>query len=215
MKQEIEIKLGLDPQALDKLTQSPFFVSLEKDNLSKKVVTEQKTLCNVYYDTPEWSLNQRKIALRIRTDGAHYIQTLKTQGVSESGLHKRLEWEWPLSSNQLDSALLPVGHWPRDVACDRLAALFCTQFSRRIWLFSYIDDNGEETKIEMALDQGNVSSAQSCKQLAICELELELISGSANALHEVAKTLIEQCPELAPCDISKAARGYQLLAPAP
>ena len=212
MKQEIEIKLGLDPKAVEKLLLSKFFVRLEEGNTLNRVLREKKTLSNVYYDTSDWLLHARKIALRIRTDGALFFQTLKTKGVSDKGLHKRFEWEWPLKENQLDTQLLPLEHWPADIAFDRLKAQFCTQFTRNIWLFSYRDDQGVESQIEMALDRGDVSSVQSSQRVAICELELELISGSANALHEVAGTLIAQCPELSPCDISKAEKGYQLLA---
>ena len=204
MKKEIEVKLEISAEAVDRLLECRFFSSI-----TTKV--EQKTLSNTYYDTSDWQLNKRRIALRVRDSDGQFIQTLKTKGVSEQGLHQRLEWEWDLQLPQLDLSLLPQQHWPADIAIDDLKALFTTNFSRQLWYFQHCDVNGVESSIEMALDRGLVAAAGIEQQSPICELELELLEGSATALVEVAAILTAQCPELRACDLSKAARGYQLL----
>ena len=50
---------------------------------------------SVYYDTPERDLLRAGLALRLRSDGARWLQTLKTGGQAAAGLHLREEWEWP------------------------------------------------------------------------------------------------------------------------
>ncbi|OUS33177.1 hypothetical protein A9R01_09985, partial ['Osedax' symbiont bacterium Rs2_46_30_T18] len=122
-----------------------------------------------------------------------------------------LEWEWDLQQPQLDLSLLPQQHWPAAIAVGDLKALFTTNFSRQLWYFQHIDANGVESSVEMALDRGLVTADGVDQQLPICELELELLEGSATALIEIAAILTAQCPELRACDVSKAARGYQLL----
>ena len=204
MKEEIEIKLLIQPQAIEKLINSSFIRQLEAEK-------EYKKLENTYFDTDNWSLQTEKIALRIRKDGNDYIQTLKTKGKSEKGLHKRLEWEWPLDSNKLNTQLIPLEHWPVEVEYKNLKPIFNTNFERNIWLFEHQDSQGNVAKIEMALDQGVISSDASVNTEAICELELELISGHVNALNEVANLLKNECPNLTPSDASKAARGFALI----
>lgn len=204
MKKEIEIKLEITAERVEKLLGCSFFTSL-----GAKI--EQKILKNTYYDTSDWQLNKRRIALRVRDSDGRFIQTLKTKGSSNNGLHKRLEWEWDLQQPQLDLTLLPEQHWPAEIAGSDLLALFTTNFSRQLWCFRHIDANGVESSIEMALDRGLVAAPAIKQQLPICELELELLEGSATALVEIAAILTAQCPELRACDVSKAARGYQLL----
>jgi len=204
LKEEIEIKLLIQPQAIEKLINSSFIMLLN----AKK---ETKQLENTYFDTDNWSLQGEKIALRIRKDGDDYIQTLKTKGKCDKGLHKRLEWEWPLAANNLNTALIPLEHWPLAIAYEHLKPIFKTNFQRSIWLFEHQDSQGNSARIEMALDQGIVSSDFSANTEAICELELELVSGNVNVLHEVANLLKKECPNLTPSDVSKAARGFALL----
>jgi len=204
LKEEIELKLLIQPQLIEKLINSSFFRRL-------KAKKENKQLENTYFDTDNWLLQCEKIALRIRKDGNAYIQTLKTKGKCEKGLHKRLEWEWPLDSNNLNTALIPAEHWPLAIEYKNLKPIFNTNFQRKIWLFEHQDKQGNIAKIEMALDQGVISSDFSANTEVICELELELISGNVNALNEIAYLLKKECPSLAPSDASKAARGFALI----
>jgi inorganic triphosphatase YgiF len=204
LKQEIEIKLEVAADKLELLTKSQFFK--EKIHLMQTLSLE-----NTYFDTQLLALNSKKIALRIRKVGNGYIQTLKTQGSSAKGLHKRLEWEWNLADNHLDKELLPKEHWPSDVEVDALKAVFTTNFSRQVCQFDYVGQDGKLSRLEMALDLGKVEVSGLAESAAISELELELIEGCESAVTEVASILAAQCPFLTPSNTSKALRGYNLI----
>lgn len=55
------------------------------------------TLANVYYDTPDLALARSKSAVRVRRAPQGWLQTFKTVGSAEGGLHRRHEWELPVA----------------------------------------------------------------------------------------------------------------------
>lgn len=161
-----------------------------------------KSLQNTYFDTSDCQLNRRKIALRIRHDGERYIQTLKTKGAATRGLHDRQEWEWPLSTPQLDTEVLretPVG---QVLAQAQLRPFFSTDFVRTAWLWQ----EGSQT-VEFALDEGEVLSGGNLT--GIREVELELKGGAISTLLSLADTLSRLCPVFVDT-VSKAEKGYFL-----
>jgi len=202
MATETELKLLVDPAAIEQLEQHPLL----------QVATGQAVLMlrNTYYDTPALELAAARIALRVRQQGERYIQTLKTRGQSVNGLHQRGEWEWELDSERLDPSLLTAEIWPEALPPAEqltLVPVFTTDFRRRLWLIRF-----EGADIEVAQDQGEVvcSGAEGARLSdPISELELELKAGPADALFSLARTLGQQI-ELRPSDISKAQRGYRL-----
>jgi triphosphatase len=206
MNEEIELKLRLNAQELPLLEQV-----LANDQFIAEPTLQ---LLNRYFDTPTMALSQGGAALRIRQqkavgqEQADIIQTLKTRGTSAGGLHQRMEWDWPLSKVELDLALIKTSgahqHLPTDINLTRIGALFTTDFQRKVWLYKQGD-----TIIEMVLDQGKVSTDE--HHVDLLELELELKSGDAEVLFQLAQKLAQQCPMLM-SDISKAERGYGLLA---
>lgn len=206
MNQEIELKLRLNPSELP---------LLEQVLTSKQYIAEPTLqLLNRYFDTPTMALSQGGAALRIRQqkvvgqDQGRIIQTLKTRGTSAGGLHQRMEWDWPLSEVALDLDIIKNSHAQDHLSAEldltTIGALFTTDFQRKQWLYKQGD-----TVIEMVLDQGSVSTEEQC--IDLLELELELKSGDAEILFAVAQNLAQQCPVLM-SDISKAERGYNLLA---
>ena len=167
----------------------------------------QSMLKNAYYDSASWQLNALKVALRIRQkaagDGLVYIQTLKTKGRSVNGLSQRGEWEWILPSNKLNIAVLRENEaWPQEVDLDSLLPIFETNFTRYAFELSW-----NNSRIELALDQGDIISQG--KQEQINEIELELKSGNVSDLH-LLRTELQKILTLEPSDISKAERGYRL-----
>lgn len=170
-------------------------------------------LVNRYYDTPELALTQHKVALRIREQGEDIIQTVKTRGHSINGLHQRGEWEWLLDKPDLDLTLLAQAQWPDALPVEKLKGqllpIFTTNFDRLVWWVTVND-----TQIEVALDQGDVSyqCARDGELLkdAICELELELKSGAVEDLLMLKEQLQVELGCLVTSDISKAERGYRL-----
>ena len=207
MVTETEIKLRVSPQALEALRNHPL--------LNERLATDWQTgtLYNQYYDTASRDLAGARVALRVRRDGEQFIQTLKSKGQSVAGLSERNEWDWSVSAAALDLTLLDDSCWPASLAgLDKLLLLpvFTTDFQRTKALLRW-QRGDEQVEVEVALDQGKVVADG--REEAICELELELRSGPAAALLELAVALAADV-SLMPCDISKAERGYRLYDPA-
>ncbi len=194
-------------------------------------------LANVYYDTPELTLQSARSALRLRLAGDRWLQTFKSGGGASAGLHRRHEWEMPVAGETLDTAALltaierdleaaaGTSARPEDSGKDRertalrealealraaapqIGPLFHTDFTRTLW---NLDDDG--SRIEAALDEGEVSAGEGVRRqsMPILEIELELKQGDEAALHRLAKRLGQRIPGLGPDDVSKAERGYRL-----
>ena len=206
MSQETELKLCIAP------SQIPVLSTALTTGLSPQVGAIEPgdtiALKNTYFDTPDLRLNQARVALRIRERSGQFIQTLKTQGESVSGLSRRGEWEWSLTSAELDGTVLaPV--WPSqldDVSVTDLQPLFSTDFNRSHWQLVW---HAPYARVEVALDQGEIRAG--VNTTPISELELELLEGSEAALMAIADWL-RQLVFLTPGNQSKAERGFQLLA---
>jgi triphosphatase len=168
---------------------------------------------NIYFDTPSLTLARAKSALRLRRTPDGWLQTFKTVGVAKNGLHARHEWEMPVAGEALETARLLHACDEAGVAtalsdaAPELIALFRTDFTRTLWM---LDIDG--TQIEAAIDQGEITADVhgETRRAPICEIELELKDGDDAALHTLAAQLAAELPGLAPDDISKAQRGYQL-----
>ncbi|WP_233882994.1 CYTH domain-containing protein [Paraburkholderia flagellata] len=168
---------------------------------------------NVYFDTPALALARAKSALRLRRAPEGWLQTFKTVGVAQNGLHARHEWEMQVAGEALEIDRLlhecdeaGVSTALSDAAAN-LIPLFRTDFTRTLWT---LDVDG--TQVEAAIDQGEVIADVNgeTRRAPICEIELELKAGDEAALHALAAELAQALPGLAPDDISKAQRGYKL-----
>ena len=207
MGMEREIKLALPAEQVQATTQ--WFVA--RTGAEGRPVK----LVNIYFDTPQLTLATSKSALRLRQTPDGWLQTFKTVGNAKDGLHSRHEWEMPVASARLEiDALLRACDEPAAAAALRQAApalieLFRTNFMRTLW---HVDEQG--SAIEAAIDQGDVLAEVDGKtrRAPISEVELELKSGDGAALHALAAELGKQIAGLAPDNVSKAQRGYQLRA---
>ncbi len=169
---------------------------------------ETQRLVSTYYDTSDHYLMTQGLGLRLRNKGGHWLQTVKTSGSVENGLHQRQEWEYELDSKAFDLLLLkqtPLKDIIEDqVRWSALRPLFTTDFIRET-LQIILADN---TQIEFAYDFGKVTA----KQLStpIHEIEMELKSGSIEQLTHFARMISERLG-LALSSGNKAQLGYQLL----
>ena len=204
---EREIKLALPAEQVHAATQWLVARTGEQGRPIK--------LVNIYFDTPQLTLATSKSALRLRQTPEGWLQTFKTVGNAKDGLHSRHEWEMPVAGAKLEiDTLLRACDEPaaadalRDAA-PRLTELFRTNFTRTLW---QVEADGAE--IEAAIDQGDVLAEVhgESRRAPITEVELELKSGDETALHALASELGKQITGLAPDNVSKAQRGYQLRA---
>ena len=85
MAREIELKLGLPPEAGAKVCAHPLLQG----------VAPGQRLVSTYYDTPDLRLHRNGIALRVREVDGSLVQTVKCAGAVAGGLSDRPEWEQP------------------------------------------------------------------------------------------------------------------------
>jgi triphosphatase len=206
MPVEIELKLRLLPDKVAGLRRN----SLLKSLTISRPVTQK--LYTVYYDTSNFDLRRNDIAFRLRRSGRsgkRWIQSIKGGGSVTGGLHQRYEWETPVPEAQpdfskIDDAALAKLFGNADLR-EQLRPLFTTEFKRSIRILRLPD--GSEA--EFSLDQGLISAPDG-SSMSICEIELELKSGSHLPLYQLALDLLSTVP-LRLENTSKAERGYALV----
>lgn len=200
MAQEIELKFIVEKDSVDALRQHLNTLSGEHH--------EPVQLLNIYYETPDRWLRSHDMGLRIRGANGRYEMTMKIAGRVVGGLHQRPEYNIDISKPELELERFPVEVWPEGTLPDTLSAeaqpLFSTDFWREKWLVTE-----GKSRIEIALDLGDVKAGEF--QEPICELELELLEGDANDVLKLARKLVNQSG-LRQGSLSKAARGYHLAA---
>ncbi|WGE70180.1 CYTH domain-containing protein [Actinobacillus equuli subsp. haemolyticus] len=196
MENEIELKIMLKAENVEALA----------DWFTQQNVLSQATdiLGNTYFDTPEQFFAQNKMGLRVRNHNQKYEMTLKTKGEIVDGLHIRPEYNLPLESYQPDFKRLN-SHFNLQIQqaeqiAQQLSPTFSTDFTRRKWLIGL-----NQSQIEVALDQGIIKN--SFGEEAICELELELKSGSLTDILALLKQIPRQ-DGMWFSNLSKAQRGY-------
>ncbi|EGB6180851.1 inorganic triphosphatase [Salmonella enterica] len=198
MAQEIELKFIVNHDAVDALRNHLHTLGGEHHAPSQ--------LLNIYFETPDNWLRRHDMGLRIRGENGRYEMTMKIAGRVTGGLHQRPEYNVALSEPVLDLTQLPAEVWPDGKLPVGLASsvqpLFSTDFYREKWC---LDVDG--SRIEIALDLGDVKAGEFAEP--ICELELELLRGDTRAVLKLAKQLLPQTG-LRQGSLSKAARGYHL-----
>lgn len=192
---EIELKLAIDPHDLAALRRHPALAG---------VAPVRRRLVSRYYDTPDFALTRRGIALRVRRVAGRWVQTMKAEAPVVGALASRPEWETPAAGPLPDPALLPEaaralldGIHPGD-----LHPVFVTDFWRTAW-----ELQRDGARMELALDRGVIQAGAATRPL--CEIEIERLDGPPLALFGLALDLLERLP-LRVDPRSKAARGYAL-----
>ncbi|WP_050318951.1 inorganic triphosphatase [Yersinia alsatica] len=204
MTVEIELKFIATPAAIAALP--------ERITSWQSQHSAPQTLTNIYFETADNRLRQNDIGLRIRGYDGRYEMTVKTGGKVVGGLHQRPEYNVDIDSDKLDLARFPTDIWPEGWDIEALQAelhpLFRTDFTREKWVITY-----GESEIELALDQGTISSNSADKAVELSEplseIELELKQGNQADLLALAAELA-QIGGLRQGNLSKAARGYHL-----
>lgn len=175
---EIEIKLQVPPAAIAAIVED-----------LRRLGVQRTRMRAAYFDTPDSALARQAMAWRIRREGRRWVQTLKAgQGVV------REEHEVIVPGPARVWPTPDLAHHRGSPAGDRLAATldaspdaarehFRTDFIR---LSARLRTRRGE--VELSLDRGQIVAGS--LRLPICELEIELLSGSPIAICDVARRLI-------------------------
>lgn len=195
MSTEIELKLDLTPKAAGKLARHPLLAGL---------TTQKLQLLNTYYDTARLELHARRIAFRFRKKGWQWLSTVKTAEPASGGLALRSEWETEATPGlfEFEHVDNPELRTFLEDRRDALEPVFTTDFRRQLWQLPF-----GESVIELAVDRGTIESRG--RRAAICEIELELLSGQVADLFALSRRLQDDI-DLRPAIASKAERGYKL-----
>jgi triphosphatase len=163
-------------------------------------------LVSTYFDTPDCALQQSGAVLRVREQDGRFVQTVKTEPPAGSSLLARGEWEDRIAENRPDLEAPESGsRIPAEIASE-LRSVFVSEVDRTV--IEITPESG--TRIEAAIDQGMLRSADKTRSEAISEIELELKEGDRASVYDVALQLLETAPLR--IDLrSKAERGYRLI----
>jgi triphosphatase len=199
---EQEIKLQVIGERKLDLRSLTWLCSQAEDDI------ETQRLVSTYYDTLDQRLMAQGLGLRLRNKGGQWLQTVKTSGNAERGLHQRQEWDHALDEAVFDVEKLkqtPLKTFiENQQVWSTIVPLFTTDFNRET-LQIRLEDG---TEIEFAYDYGKVSAKQ--RGTSIHEIEMELKSGSIEQLTQFGDRVAERLG-LEPSNTNKAQLGYQLL----
>lgn len=148
-----------------------------------------------YYDTPAGDLSRRHWTLRRRLEGEQSICTLKLP----AGPARE---EYEVEAPTLSDALPVLSRLSGQELPTEVAAVCGARFTRRAWLI-----REEGFTAELALDLGQLTAGE--RTAPICELEVELKDGLADAMAIWAMALAQRCG-LATEPKSKFARAKAL-----
>src|SRR3954451_12883237 len=194
---EIELKLVVDAGRMAHFNAAPVIAVNARNKGTRK------RLKSVYYDSPERMLRRNGLSLRVRQSGARFVQTVKTDAVDDP--LRRGEWEASVPSLAPDLALaMPFipeklrGH----LEAQPLEAVFTADVHRHARLIEL-----PSGAVEIAFDRGELTAGD--RSLPVSEIELQLKSGSASAIYEIALRLAEH-GDVKPSIRTKSARGFAL-----
>ncbi len=191
--EEVELKFEMTGEAADAFDAAKLFgVDLD--------LVRQHT---IYFDTPEHSLADAGLSLRIRRVGRKRVQTVKLAAGAAAGLCRRQEWECKVKGDlPVLDASSPIVTLLGDRIGD-LAPVFVIENERRLW---------QQDGIEIALDRGRVIAGE--RESFFCEVELEQKTGDCATLFALSRRIAKVAPVRLGV-LSKAQRGYRLLGPLP
>jgi len=202
MAQELELKLAATQKNLNEIK------GLDFPGIASQSSWETKQLNSTYFDNQQFKLRELAIGLRLRRIDDKIIQCVKSSGRAIGGLHLRNEDEIELDDHQLDISKIeePYLQILIEEAIEEggeFVPCFETIFERTSSILTFSDS----TQIEIALDFGEIVCGK--RSIDICEVELELISGSADYVFAIGRYLIKEL-DLVLANSSKARRGYSL-----
>lgn len=197
--QEIEIKFRSEAAGLARL--------LEASLVKTANDLQTETLKATYFDTPLNALRKKGVILRIRKSGDDVpVLGMKAPGAAGDGPFHRREVEVSSPSLKPNLALFDKTtkkFLTRIIRGQPLAAKFKMEFKRQSGLVT-----SGSSVVEIAVDQGHISSGK--RQVPLAEVELELVSGNTSDLLELGIRLAKDF-SLRLDFVSKAEKGFRAL----
>jgi triphosphatase len=194
---ETELKLAVRPADLPALRRA-------LTTMAGTGTLRRSNLVSTYYETEDRALARMGMVLRVREQDGRFIQTVKSLPTDGAPL-VRGEWEDTIATGKPDPHAPQSGHFLTDQIAGRLEPVFRTVVQRdRVEL-----SPAPGTRIEAAVDRGEIRPCGGQRGRRIGEVELELKSGDVAALYDVALKLLDTSP-LRVALTSKSARGFEL-----
>lgn len=196
LSDEIELKLDVAPDCAATIAELPELAGITP-------VTRHQSA--TYFDTPDQDLRRAGMSLRVRRTGDRWVQTIKAESSTATGLFARHEWErdvaggWP----ELDGVDEPLSRYLAKRHLERIAAAFTTEIVRTSWIVTF---GGAE--MELVLDRGEIAADGRAEPVS--EIEIELREGDPAALFALARRVAAKLPARLGV-ITKSERGYRLL----
>ncbi len=196
---ELELKLGAAPEDLPRLEAAIVAAAGGRD-------VSKTSLVSTYYDTPDLALKRSGLTLRVRRQGNRFLQTVKSTRTNDDPL-KRGEWEDELPSDQPDLAAPASGGKIRATIDE---GALRPQFTTRVDRTAIELTRAGGTRVEAAIDRGEIRAAEGTASEPLSEVEFELKEGDPAALYAFAMPLLDIAP-LRMEPRSKSERGYRLI----
>jgi triphosphatase len=192
---EVEIKFAADAAGFAAALASPL-LRVQKPGPARKLVS-------IYFDTPDWALKKRKMALRVRRNGrAAPVMTLKWPAQTRGDVFSRGEIEVRAKKMEPDLSLFDadMAAGLREILGD---APLQAKYETRVRRATRVVAHGS-AQVEAAFDEGAIHSG--ARELPLREVELELKSGAAQDFFDFAAVLARNLP-LRLDNVSKAERA--------
>jgi len=204
---EIELKYAIDHEAVaEEIFQDPY-IQMIKD----KQTEESIDMHAVYFDTEDRRLYREGIAFRVRKEGDIMQATLKWNGSSEDGMHKREEINAPVDdAEKLNTPDVEI--FAQSEMCEVLKGLvgqrkLLPMMETDIVRHQVRIDTGKSIS-ELSVDKGEVRA--NGKSAPILEMEIELFSGDEEDMKALGEELAKKFGLRAE-NISKFKRGLDLM----
>lgn len=176
---EIELKFQVPPQRREPVRSAV---------AGRGTAATPMRLQAAYFDTADGLLAGAGVALRLRREGARWVQTLKAAGADTM---TRLEHNAPRRERSAAVPALDLALHAGTPAGDRLAALLASRPEAAL-VCRYRTDIRRTARtvrrhgatLELAFDEGAIVAGAA--SLPVCELEIELVSGSPAGLLAVS-----------------------------
>ncbi len=204
---EIELKYAVkNEEVMQRVLQDPYLESI-KDRDTE----EELEMHAVYFDTEDRRLYRDGIAFRVRKEGRKLVATLKWNGSSEDGMHKREEINVPVS-DETKLTTPDIQIFDQSEMCQVLTELVGKRTLIPMMDIYFVRrqvriDTGKSIN-ELSVDVGKIVCGE--KTVPISELEIELYSGEEADMLALGQQISEKYA-LIPEDKSKYKRGLDLI----